>query len=297
MKKSDLKSAIKKERFFFAMVPAVVWQGLFLFLPLLFLVVISFIKGWSYTGVHGGFTLENYTSLLDFSHLRVLFRSFFLALINTTVCLLVAFPVSYFISVKSRRWKNCLLFFLVVPFFTNFLVLVYSWFFILERNGVINKFLSLFGLGVSGPLLYNMPAVLLVMVYCYLPFMAMPIYSSLEKIDKSLLEASSDLGANFRQTFFKVVLPMAFSGIRTGVFLVFVPSFGEFVIPTLIGKGEPFLVGSLVSYYFTQSLSPSFGAAFTSISCVFLVIVAFLWFVLLKLIFTKNLRGSDNGKN
>ena len=295
MNKKEFKTLHEQERLFFAMTPAVIWQVLFFFLPVLFLVLISFVKSWDFVCWDGSFTLQNYRALFNVIHLRVLTRSFLLAISNAFICLLVAYPIAYFIAIKGKRWKNILLFFLIVPFFTNFLVLVYSWFFVFERNGIVNNVLSFLGAGHSFYLLYNMATVLFVMVYCYVPFMALPIYSSLEKMDCSLIDASADLGASFFQTFIKIIVPQSFSGIKTGFFLVFIPSFGEYVIPTLLGKGEPLLTGTLISYYFLQARNSSLGAAFTCISCLFLVLIIITAYVFFRC--TLIGRRIENGKN
>jgi len=152
----------------------------------------------------------------------------------------------------------------MLPFWTNFLIQLYAWFFLLERNGLVNTFLLRIGL-ISAPLQLtnNFFAIFLVMFYCYLPFMIMPLYTVLEKLDDTLFEAAADLGSDPWHTFFRITLPLSRSGIRTGFFLVFVPAFSEFVIPALLGGARYMFVGSLISHYFLIARNTFVGAAFT----------------------------------
>ena len=276
------KKGVVGEKLFFARVPAMVWQGLFFFLPTIFLVVVSFVKFLDYSGFVCSFSFDNYRALFDISHFKIWGRSLFLATTNSFLCILISYPIAYFVAIKSKKWKNILLFLLIVPFLTNFLVLAYSWYFIIGGNGVLSKALSLFGWRAPFSLLYNIGSVLLVMVYCYLPFMTLPIYTSLEKIDRSLLEASSDLGASYFQTFIKIIFPLSFSGIKIGFLLVFISSFGEFIIPTLFGGGKQVVAGMLVSYYFLQARNTALGAAFAVASCVVLLSALVFWWLFLR---------------
>jgi len=273
----DIKSTVSQERAFFIAIPAFVWQILFFFLPLAFIVGISFIKDWD-TPLLSAFTLQHYSSFIDPIYFTILARSFLLAAFNGCACLILGYPIAYFLAVKVRKWKNSLLFFLMLPFWTNLLVLIYAWFFILERHGLINSILIKLGF-IAEPLqLLNTPwAIYLVMLYCYLPFMIMPLYSILEKLDRTLLEVSLDLGANPLKTFINVTIPLSLSGIRTGFFLVFIPSFGEFVIPSLIGGGKHMFVGSLISHYFLVSRDAFLGSAFTTVSGLALILFALVF--------------------
>ena len=293
MNRKEVKKIIGEEKFFFSMVPALVWQGLFLCFPLFFLIGLSFIRSWNLCGWLGGLTFENYRALWDNAHLRIISRSFFVAFFNTILCLIIAYPLAYFIVLRVRRWKNMFLFFLVLPFCTNFLVQVYAWYFVLEKNGLINRLFSFIGLGPFPSLLYNTGAVLLVMVYCYIPFMTLPIYASLDRIDKLFLEASSDLGATYWQTFFKIIVPLSLSGIRLGCFIVFISSFGEFSIPKLLGGDKQLFVGTLISYYFLQARNASYGAAFTCISSFFSLLSIYIWYKFIAYLFTRRHRSFE----
>jgi ABC-type spermidine/putrescine transport system permease subunit I len=182
-----------------------------------------------------------------------------------------------------------MLFFLILPFWTNMLVQVYAWFAVLEHQGFLNLLLLKIGL-IAEPLtlLNNRFAVYMVMVYYYLPFMILPIYAVLEKLDGSLIEASRDLGATQKQTFMRVILPLSMSGVMTGFFLVFVPAFGEFVIPGLMGGNKLMYVGSLISYYYLVARNEPLGAAFTVVSCLVLIIAALLIYAVFSRFITRD---------
>jgi spermidine/putrescine transport system permease protein len=267
---------IKKQAPFISAVPAILWQFLFLYIPLMFLVSSAFLKKWGVFSF-GDFTLNNIKSVLTRTHFEIIGWSFAQAMVIAFLCLLIGYPVAYFFAVKMRRWKNFFLFFLMLPFWTNFLVQAYAWFFILGSHGYLNRTLIALHI-IREPLriLYSPYAVILVMIYCYLPFMILPLYGVLEKFDRRLIEASLDLGASSSETFFKVTLPLTMSGVRNGFFLVLVPSFGEYVIPAIMGGGKYFYVGNLISSYFLESGSPSLGAAFTTVSGLFILVAVYL---------------------
>jgi len=258
-------------------VPALLWQILFLYMPL-FLVIYSSFK-LSADCAWYELTISHYTALWDIDYVRIIARSIFIALSVALLCLLLAYPVAYFLALKvDKRWKNLLLFLLTLPFWTNFLIQVYSWVFVLDHNGLINTVLLRLGF-IKEPLhmVNNMYAIFLVMIHYYLPFMIMPLYSILEKIQNDLLEASMDLGATHWQTFTRITVPLSLSGIKTGILLVFVPAFGEFVIPSLIGGAKYMYVGSLVSHYFLVARDTQLGAAFTVTSGLVLLVCALLF--------------------
>lgn len=282
----QLKKSIAQEIPFFASLPALIWQVLFWCVPLFIIIYLSFTK-------QGALTWQHYKALFQPIYFRIIFRSLFLALANALVCLVCAYPVAYFLGVYAKRWKQFLLFLLVLPFWTNFLVQVYSWFFLLERNGLINTVLMRIGL-IAEPLnLSNsLFAVFLVMVYCYIPFMILPLYSIIEKLNITLLEASADLGGTPWQTFRRITLPLSMPGIKTGVLLVLVPSFGEFIIPALLGGSKYLMVGSLISHYFLIARDSSLGSAFTLFSGIILLIVALLFHWYVRVSF-ETIKGAD----
>lgn len=257
-------------------IPAMIWQVLFFYLPLTILAVTSFFR-FSEMGIFEGFTFEKISFFICPLYLKVILSSFFLALSNAILCLLIAYPLAYFLTFQGKRFKNFLLFLLIVPFWTNFLLHVYAWFFVLEREGFLNNLLKALGL-VNEPLqLLNTPfAIMIMMVYYYLPFMVMPLYSSLERIDARLIEASLDLGATWAQTLRQVILPLTKRGLKAGFFLVYIPSFGEFAIPELMGGDKQMFVGSVVSHYILGDATGSLGAAFTLVASLLLLASAIL---------------------
>lgn len=253
--------------------PAVLWQLLFMVAPVAIIVYFSFTDGHEWWP----FTFKHYIHNIRWTTFRIIGRSLFFALTTASTCLLLAYPVAYYLAFHVRRLRGFLLFLLTLPFWINFLVQVYAWYFLLEYKGLINILLLKLGL-IKEPLLLvnSLAAIYVVMVYCYIPFMIMPLYSTLEKIDKRLLEASADLGATPWQTFRRITIPLSLPGIRTGFLLVLIPAFGEFVIPSLLGGSKNMFVGSLVSYYFLVARNNAAGAAFTCLSGLALIMVILL---------------------
>jgi spermidine/putrescine transport system permease protein len=285
MKIKFLRNPPTSELSFSIGAPAMIWQVLFFYLPLTILVVTSMIK-FSETDVFEGFTFEKISFFLRPLYLKVILSSFILALGNAILCLLVAYPLAYFLAFTGKRFKNFFLFLLIVPFWTNFLLHVYAWFFVLEREGFLNNLLRALGI-ISEPMnMLNTPfAIMIMMVYYYLPFMVMPLYSSLEKMDLRLVEASFDLGASWSQTLRRVILPLTKRGLKAGFFLVYIPSFGEFAIPELMGGDKLMFVGTVVSNYILGDETGSLGAAFTVVASLFLLASAVcLYWVIDRLI-------------
>jgi len=277
------KQSIQEFSFLYIL-PAYLWQVLFLWIPFFIVLWFSFVSD-------SVWTMDNYRAICNSSHVRIIGRSMMFALANAFFCLLCAYPVAYFLAVKVKRFKNFLIFLLVLPFWTNMLVQVYAWLFLLGNNGLIESFLRKMGLiQNSWHIAHSLIAVFFVMVYCYIPFMILPIYTVLERIPRQLREASADLGATPWQTFIHVTLPLSVSGIKTGFLLVMVPSFGEFVIPELIGGAKYMLSGSLISYYFLVSRNNGIGSAFTIFSGFILLIVAYLFYRFLP-VMPKNEEG------
>ena len=262
-------------------VPALIWQALFFYIPLVLIVVSSFIKV-SEIGKFESLTLDHIALFLTPTYLKVIAASLLLALTNACLCFLVAFPLAYFLAFTKKKFKNALLFFLIVPFWTNFLLHVYAWFYVLERRGFLNTLLLKLHI-ISEPLnlLNSTPAIIIMMLYYYLPFMVLPLYASLEKFSTNLIEASYDLGGGFVATFRRVILPLTSRGILAGFFLVFIPSFGEFAIPELMGGDKKMFVGSVVSQYILGEGTGSLGAAYTLISAIFLFLASILLYALL----------------
>lgn len=207
--------SIRKEFPFFAAVPALVWQSFFALVPLIVIVVTSLRVVGLDESVQWAF--DNYLSICTHAHAIIILRSLLLASVTALLCLMIGYPVAYFLALYAKRWRSVLLFFLTLPFWTNFLTLAYAWFFVLEKNGLLNRILIFLNI-LNEPIVfaYNRIAVVVVMVYCFLPFMIMPLYTTLEKLDKRLLEASEDLGATAWQTFLRITLPLLFLALRQG---------------------------------------------------------------------------------
>ena len=255
---------------FFVGVPALIWQGLFFIVPLVGMLLYSFSSS------------ANFLPFLNGMYLKVLLRSLFLASANVLLCFCIAYPLAYCLVFRVQNFKNIFLFFLIIPFWTNFLLHIFAWFFVLEREGVLNTLLLYLKI-IAEPLhlVNSLAAIMLMMVYYYLPFMVLSIYSSLERFDIRLMEASADLGATWWQTIRRVVLPLSMPGIQTGVFLVFVPSFGEFAIPELMGGDKIMFAGTVISRFILSAQTGQLGAAFTVISCITLIGAAAIlyWFI------------------
>jgi spermidine/putrescine transport system permease protein len=256
--------------------PAMIWQVLFFYLPLAILAISSILE-FSENETFVGFTFQKISFFLRPLYLKVILSSLTLALANAILCLLIAYPLAYFLTFTGKRYKNFFLFLLIVPFWTNFLLHIYAWFFVLEKEGFLNNLLRGMGI-ISEPLhLLNTPiAIMIMMVYYYLPFMVMPLYSSLEKMDARLIETSLDLGASWGQTIRRVMLPLTKRGLKAGFFLVYIPSFGEFAIPELMGGDKLMFVGTVVSNYILGDETGSLGAAFTLVASVLLLISTFI---------------------
>ena len=247
--------------------------GGFFLLPLFVLFLISFGQRATYGGlkpiddlwtyIASGKVLAQYARSFHGIYLQIFWRSIWMAVVTTGLCLLVSYPVAYYIAVVApERRRNLLLGLVVIPFWTSFLIRTYAWMFILRTEGLANKLLMASGL-TSKPLelLYNDFSVLLGLVYGELPFMILPLYASLEKLDLSLLEASADLGAPRQSTFWRVTVPMTMPGIVAGIILVFVPSLGQFIVSDLLGGAKTILAGNLIQNQFAVARNKPFGAA------------------------------------
>ncbi len=243
------------------MAPGAVLLGLTLVAPLSIVLIYSLLTRGAYGGVEKPFTLENYIRLWDPLYGAILWRSCWIAAVATALCLVIAFPLAMFIARSGAR-KNLYLSLVILPFWTSFLIRMYAWMFLLRDTGLINTVLQALGmLHQPLPLLYNNGAVLLGLVYGYLPFMVLPLYATLERLDPALTEASADLGARPFQTLWSVTLPLCAPGIRAGSVLVFVPCLGTYVTSDLLGGSKTILIGNLVQNQFTSARDWPFGAA------------------------------------
>jgi spermidine/putrescine transport system permease protein len=255
-------------------IPYVVWMALFVVAPIVMVVIYAF------TSAAGGFTLENFSNMGTYA--VVFGRSFKLALIATLICLLIGYPVSYMMSKEGPGFQRIAMVLIMLPMWINFLLRTYSWMSILENNGLLNRLFQNIGLidlynNIFGtnleffPMLNTPGAVVLGMVYNYLPFMILPIYSVIVKLDKNLIDAARDLGANGFNVFRRVILPLSFPGILSGITMVFVPSVSTFAISKMLGGGTELMLGDLIEQQFLGgAYNPQLGAA---ISLVMMVIV------------------------
>lgn len=244
----------------YSAIPYVIWTALFILLPLLLIAYYSLTVKDGATG-QLVFSFANYVNLFNPLYLKVFLNSVYLAGIATIICLILGYPMAMIIS-KMKNSQSILLLF-ILPMWMNFLLRTYSWMAILGRNGFINRMLSLVGIQLE--LLYNNNAVLLGMVYNFLPFMVLPIYTVLVKMDKSLIEAAYDLGCTPFHTFRKVIFPLSLPGVISGVTMVFMPAVSTFVISDLLGGGQSVLIGNLVQEQFMKVNNWSFGSAISVI--------------------------------
>ncbi len=249
-----------------AAAPHIVWSVLFIIAPLLFVVYYSF------TDLDGNFTFENIERLWNGDYLLILLNSLCLALIATVICLIIAYPTAYFFSRMRAKWQKIMILLIMVPLWMNFLITTYSWMTILEDTGVLNSVLT--AIGFDAVHMINTPgAVIVGMVFCYLPYMILPIYSVMSGIDTRLLEASADLGCNGFHVLTKVVMPMSLSGVVSGITMVFVPSISTFYISQKLGGGTFQLIGDTIESYFTgTAINYHFGAALSLILMVLILI-------------------------
>ena len=260
------------KRFSQLAVPYIAWAVMMLILPMGLIALYSVTEQGN-SIISFTFTLEHYAKFFtDPDFLIVLWRSLLIALKTTVICLLLGYPIAYFISRSSEKIQNLLVLVITIPMWINMLVRTYAWIGLLSEGGLIQRLLSLIGLG-GGELLYTEGAVLLGMVYNFLPFMVLQINTSLCKMDHSLLEASFDLGANPRQTFVRVTLPMSLPGVINGITLVFLPAVSSFFIPKLLGGGQYFLIGNLIENQFITVGEWNFGSAISMIMAVIMMLL------------------------
>ena len=258
-----------------ALLPLWIVIGIFMIGPLLVMAVVSLMESNVYGGVHLKFSLSGYRQILfdtnlfdeiEFNpaYIIIIGRSFILALAATFISLLIGFPAAYYIARQSDRTKNILIFLVTIPFWTNLLIRTFAWIIILGKGGVIESSFSFFGLldqKDSLNLMYTNGAILIGLVYSYLPLMVLPIYASMEKMDVRLLEAATDLYSSRVQLIRKIILPLSMPGIIGGSILVFVPCLGAFIAPDLLGGGKKLLLGSLIQFQFSYARNWPFGAA------------------------------------
>lgn len=256
-------------------IPYIVWAALMLVLPMGLIAMYSFMEQGN-SIISFSFTLKHYVKFFtDPDFLLILWRSMLIAVKTTIICLLLGYPIAYFISRTRENVQTLLVLAITIPMWINALVRTYAWIGLLSDGGIIQRFLQIFGLG-KGELLYTEGAVLLGMVYNFLPFMILQINTSLCKMDHSLLEAASDLGAHPVQTFWKVTFPLSLPGVINGITLVFLPAVSSFFIPKLLGGGQYFLIGNMIENQFITVGEWNFGSAISMIMAIIMMLLMML---------------------
>lgn len=272
----------------------------FFFLPLIVVFAISFGQRGTYGGVRWNLTLENYARFFDPLYLRIFGRTLVIALTTTVICLLIGYPLAYFIAARPARWRNGLLLLLMIPFWTNFLIRTYAWLLLLRDQGFINAFWTgplhtmfaqlalavplpvweplLQATSAPLPLFGTNLAIIVGLVYGWLPDMVLPCYAAIERLDYSLVEAAQDLYANRLQSFLRVILPLTMSGIVAGSILVFIPSLGAYVTPDLLGGAKSIMIGNVIYSQFMSARDYPFGSAISFVLMAVMLVGTLIYF-------------------
>lgn len=248
--------------------PYVVWSAIFIVIPLILVVLFSFTQEINGKQV---FSIANYRDLMDPIYFKVFLRSIILAGGSTLICLIVGYPVAYLVSKVNVSKRGTLILLFILPMWMNFLLRTYAWVAILGKNGLLNTFLGWFGIPHTS-ILYTNAAILLGMVYNFLPFMVLPIFNSLSKMDNDLINAARDLGANSLQVFTKVIFPLSLPGVVSGITMVFMPAVTTFAISRLLGGGKFMLIGDLIEQQFTVVGDWNFGSAISIFMMIIILI-------------------------
>lgn len=247
--------------------PYIVWISFSILVPLL---LVAF---YAFTSKAGDFTLDNFSAVFTPQYLSTFGRSIWVALFTTILCLVIGYPTAFFISRINQKQQTLLLFLFILPTWTNIVLRTYAWLVLFYKDGIIEQFFRIFGLSVQ--LQYSTTAVYLGMVYNFLPFMILPLYTAISKIDESLITASEDLGANRWETFRRVIIPLSFPGILSGIIMVFLPAATTFVIPQLLSAGKYNLIGNVIERQFLTANNMNFGSAISIILIVAILISIF----------------------
>jgi len=258
--------------------PMTLWFSVFFLIPLLIILVYSFLKRDLYGGVIPQFSLESYEELANPGIAIITARTFIISVIATVITIIIAFPCAYFMA-RSRN-QTFLLLLIIIPFWTNFMIRVFAWMNILGASGFLNMFLLRIGMIESNiEFLFNQKAVVLVLIYMYLPYAILPLFSSIDKFDFSLLEAGRDLGATKAQSMFKVLVPNVRGGLSTAIIFTFIPMFGAYAVPMLVGGKDSYMLGNIIADYLTRSrnwpLASSISMALTAVTTICIVVMLF----------------------
>ena len=258
--------------------PISFWMIIFVIVPLIYIGFMSFMTRGTYGGIDYKFTLENYKTIFDPLYFKVILNSIGIALSSSIICILIGYPFAYYLTKQPIKKRGILIMLIMIPFWTSSMVRTYSWVILLHASGIVNKFLMAIGLTKEPlQLLYNDYAVTLGIVYVLLPFAILPLYSAIEKLDKSLIEASNDLGAKPYKTFMKVTLPLTSSGIFASVILTFIPSLGYYFTADVLGGGKTLMIGNLIKNQFTTAKNWPFGAAISLVLIAITLLVLYLY--------------------
>jgi spermidine/putrescine transport system permease protein len=262
------------------LLPAGLYLLVFFLAPLVIVLIYSFLERGTYGGVIYNFTLENFRRVFDALYFGTFLRSVYIAIITTLVCLVLGFPLAWFIVSRPSRQRNLLLLALMIPFWTNFLIRTYAWLTLLRTNtGLIN--VSLLSMGLINqplPLFGNDFAIVLGLVYGWLPEMVLPIYAALDRLDLGLIEAAHDLYATKLQVLRRIIWPLAIPGVVAGGMLVFIPSLGAFVTPAILGGGKSLMIGNIISNQFLAAHDWPFGSALSALMMVFMLAATLIYF-------------------
>jgi spermidine/putrescine transport system permease protein len=260
--------------------PSAAWLLIFFVAPLFIVLIYSFLQRGEFGTVVWSFTLDNVKRVFDPLYFSTFLRSVYIATITTVVCLLLGFPLAYFIATRSPRWRNALLIAMIIPFWTNFLIRTYAWLAILRTNtGLVNVTLMNLGLIQEPlPIFGNDFAIILGLVYGWLPDMVLPVYAALERLDKSLVEAAGDLYAPKYKVFLRIIWPLALPGVIAGSMLVFIPALGAFITPAILGGGKSLMIGNIINNQFLSARDWPFGSALSTLMMLLMLVATLIYF-------------------
>lgn len=274
-----MKKNLNKNRVFKTIGPVAIWLTTFFIVPLFLVFIVSFLSRGEYGDIKFSLTLDNYKRFCSPVYVEIFIKTLIIAISTTLGCLVIGYPFAYFIGKSNKKYRALMLLLVILPFWTNSLVRTYAWIILLRTEGIINTLLIKIGL-ISTPIqmLYTDGAVFVGMLYIMLPFMILPIYTSVEKLDTSYIEAANDLGASPYKTFKEIILPLTKPGIVAGCMLVFIPTLGYFFISDLMGGSTTMLISNLIKNQFLTSRDWPFGSAIAVILIVLMLIAIGLYF-------------------
>ena len=265
------------------LIPGLAWISIFLILPCILIISLSFFERGVYGGIDYNFNFENYSRVIEFTYLKILLNSSKIAFLSGFFAVLFGYPAAYFIYKAPAKYQIALLFLVMLPFWSNYLIRTYAWMVLLNNQGLINTILINLNI-IREPLniLYTEFSVIIGLIYNYLPFVILSIYSSISKLDHNLIEASKDLGGNSIKTFFFITLPLTLPGIAAGFIFVFVLSIGNFITPDLLGGGKFLMIGNLIYDQFLSARDWPFGASLSFVLISIMLLLLFLQAVFVR---------------